>query len=99
MKVAEVSDLEPDTALPVTVGDKEVALVHTQNEYFALDGICTHAHCSLSDGDIEDGNVVCPCHGGTFDPKTGEVVFPPPPVGVPVYPVRVEGDDILIAEE
>ena len=97
-KVAQVSDVPPGTIKPVQVGDAEVALVNLDGQFYAIGDVCTHAHCSLSDGELEDGTVICPCHGGGFDVKTGEVKYAPPMVDVPVYPVKVEGNDILVAE-
>jgi len=32
---------------------------------------------------------VCPCHGGTFDAKTGQVLGGPPPSPLPSIPVHV----------
>ena len=98
-KVAQLSELPSGSLKPVTIaGGTDVCLVNLNGEVYALGDVCTHAHCSLSDGDLEDGSVICPCHGGGFDVKTGEVTFSPPMMGVPVYQVRVEGDDILVSE-
>ena len=96
-KVATVSEVPPGRMKPVTVDGTDVCLVNVNGEFYALGDTCTHAHCSISDGDLEDGSVICPCHGGGFDVKTGEVTSPPPMVGVPVFQVKVEGDDILVA--
>jgi 3-phenylpropionate/trans-cinnamate dioxygenase ferredoxin component len=98
-KVAQLSQLPSGSLKPVTTASgAEVCLVNLDGEVYALGDVCSHAHCSISDGDIEDGSVICPCHGGGFDVKTGQVTFPPPMIGVAVYQVRVEGDDIFVAE-
>ena len=38
---------------------------------YAFDDACTHAQCSLSGDEVEDGAVICPCHFASFDIGTG----------------------------
>ena len=38
----------------------------------------------------------CPLHGARFDVRTGEMLGPPAPTGVPSYKVRVEGSEIQV---
>ncbi len=66
--------------------------------FYALDDICSHAHAYLSEGDVDrdDTTVECPRHGSTFRLDTGEPVTLPATQPVRVYPVKVEGDDVLI---
>ena len=42
----------------------------------AFSAVCTHAGCTVG---YQSGELVCPCHGGVFDAKTGAVVSGPPP--------------------
>jgi nitrite reductase/ring-hydroxylating ferredoxin subunit len=64
----------------------------------AFSATCTHAGCSLvEDGDLEEGTVVCGCHGSIFDLETGEAVGPPADEPLPLYSVRVEGDEVQVA--
>jgi nitrite reductase (NADH) small subunit len=55
---------------------------------------CPHRWAPLSEGAVEDNRVVCPWHGWSFDPKTGAELTNPQG-GTTVYPVRVEGNDVL----
>jgi len=43
-----------------------------------------------------DHEVECHCHGSRFDVKTGAVRFLPATVPIKKYPLKVEGEDILI---
>jgi nitrite reductase/ring-hydroxylating ferredoxin subunit len=61
----------------------------------AFDDMCTHEECPLSDGELEGERVVCYCHSGEFDVRTGEVVKGPPDDPLPVYDLRVEGDELF----
>lgn len=97
-KVAQVGDIAPNGVKAVQLGGAGVALVNLDGQYYALGNVCPHAHCSLSDGEVEEGSLVCPCHGSAFDVRTGEVTSPPAMTPVAVYPVRVQGNDILVSE-
>jgi 3-phenylpropionate/trans-cinnamate dioxygenase ferredoxin subunit len=78
------------------VGSRRIAVARTAETYYAFDDTCTHAACSLADGDLEDGTVVCPCHYGVYDLATGDVVDGPPPFPIDVYPVRVTEGDLQV---
>ena len=75
----------PDAVLPdegalgtADVDGTTVALARVEGVLYAFQDECTHAACSLSDGDLQGRHVVCPCHLGTFDVATGAVVSGPP---------------------
>ncbi len=36
------------------------------DEFAAIDAICSHAQCTLSGLDADAGEFACPCHGSTF---------------------------------
>lgn len=78
------------------VGSRRIAVARTRGSLYAFDDLCTHAFCSLADGEIEDVTVICPCHFGQFDLATGSVLDGPPPAPVRVYPVRDAGGSIEV---
>jgi nitrite reductase/ring-hydroxylating ferredoxin subunit len=63
----------------------------------AFDDTCTHEECPLSDGDLEDGRVVCYCHSGEFDVRTGAVLKGPPEDPIPVYELREENGELSVS--
>lgn len=63
----------------VEVGGAAVAVAVVNGVPYAVDDECSHRQCSLSDGDVEGTSLICPCHGGTFDLRTGAVLAGPPP--------------------
>lgn len=79
-----------------TVGGKAIVVARAGGEVFAFGGECTHAGCALSGGTLEGTVVTCWCHGGAFDIRTGEVKSPPPDKKLPVYKVKVEGEEIWV---
>ena len=52
---------------------------------------------TLVEGELHGDVIVCPRHGARFNVKTGAVRILPDYGPMPVYQVRVEGDDVLIA--
>jgi 3-phenylpropionate/trans-cinnamate dioxygenase ferredoxin component len=74
----------------VDVRHTRIAVANVDGTYYAFDDTCTHAQCSLADGDLSGTTVTCMCHGAEFDVRTGNVLAPPAPSPVRVYRVRVE---------
>jgi len=73
-----------------------VLVYNVKGEYYATDEQCTHRECSLAEGTFLGQVVTCPCHLARFDVTTGEVLSPPAKMALPVYPVKVEGNRILV---
>ena len=70
------------------INNMDILLVNLEGTVYAMDDECSHAACSLGDGYLEDGMVECPCHGSSFDPRTGAPHSLPATKPVRVYPVR-----------
>ncbi|HXY73453.1 MAG TPA: non-heme iron oxygenase ferredoxin subunit [Actinomycetota bacterium] len=102
VEVASTADVPEGEARKVTPKGVEVALVNLGGgEYRAVGDICSHAHYFLSEGevDVEDRTIECPKHGSTFDLDTGAPKTLPATTPVPAFPVKVDGDTILIDME
>jgi 3-phenylpropionate/trans-cinnamate dioxygenase ferredoxin subunit len=67
------------------------------DEYFATDGLCTHAQVHLADGYVMGDIIECPKHNGRFNYKTGEAKGAPVCVDLRTYPVKVENGEVFIA--
>ena len=93
---AKTADLDDGEARQVVIGGREIAIYNLKGQYFATDDICTHAYASLADGYIEGERVECPLHGGCFDIKTGKAVTAPCTEDLKVYPVKIDGGNILV---
>ena len=95
-KAAHVGELSPGDKKLVLIGDERVVLANVGGSYYAVEEECTHAYGRLSMGQLYGEELMCPVHGAAFDVRTGAALSPPACEGLRVYPVRVEGDDILI---
>jgi len=100
---AAKTDQIPEGEVRKVVVDRiEIAIANLGDGVFlAVDDICSHAEASLSEGevDVDDETIECPRHGSTFDLRTGRPRTLPATMPVVTYPVKVEGDTILIELE
>lgn len=97
VRVCALDELDEDTPKRVELEGVSVALVRTEGEVFAVNDICSHANVSLSEGEVEDCQIECWLHGSSFDLRTGKPSALPATRPIPVYPVKIEGDDVLVS--
>ena len=95
-RVCSVSDVPDPGALLVDVDGVPVSVVRSDGEIYAIYDVCSHAEVSLSEGEVEDGEIECWLHGSRFDLRTGRPTSLPAFKPVPVYPVTLDGDDVLV---
>jgi 3-phenylpropionate/trans-cinnamate dioxygenase ferredoxin subunit len=96
-RACAVSDVPAEGALRVMMAGRPVCVARSGGEVYAIYDVCSHAEVALSEGEVEDGTVECWLHGSRFDLRTGKPTGLPATRPVPVYPVRVDGDDVLVA--
>ena len=96
IKVATKSELASGTSKKIEIEDKEIALFNVDGNFLAIDDTCPHRGGPLSEGFVETGVLTCPWHGWQFQLETGECITNPS-VCQTKYPVKVEGEDILIS--
>lgn len=108
--VAKVGDLAEGAMKELVIGEHEIMLARVRDKYYAADNICPHMGGKLARGKLEGTIVTCPRHASKFDLTDGRVVRwtdwtgvkasvsklfrPPRPINV--YPVKIEGDNILV---
>ena len=97
VKACALADVPDEGALGLEIGGLPVAVVRTGGELFALSDVCSHEEVPLSEGEIYDHTVECWLHGSCFDLRTGQPTGLPATEPVPVYPVKIEGDDVYVA--
>ena len=96
VKIADRSALpNPGEAREFTVSGKVICVANVDGEISAMDNVCLHRGGPLGGGVVMDGKVICPWHGWAWNPKTGEAGHNPS-AKVAVYPIKVEGDDVLV---
>lgn len=80
----------------VDVDGTKVTLTRIDGRLHAFDDTCTHAGCSLADGELEGTVVTCPCHGSRFDVTSGAVLRGPARRPVRSHVIRTDGDSVLV---
>ena len=99
VKVASVNDIPNGEALQVETNGLTLALVRTDEGVYCVQDVCTHEQAFLSEGFCEGNEIECPLHGSIFDVRTGEVKSLPATEALKTYPVKLEGDDVLVDVE
>ena len=96
IKLANKADAPAqDEAKEFTCGEKTICLANVGGRLVAMDNVCLHRGGPLGQGLVDGGKIVCPWHGWQYDPVTGAAAHNPA-AKVLVYPVKVEGEDVLI---
>ncbi|GAB4147142.1 MAG: hypothetical protein Fur0046_25290 [Cyanobacteria bacterium J069] len=82
--------------LDTQVGTAPITLVKKPDsgDLIAISRVCPHAGCTV-EWRSETTLFACPCHNSLFSP-TGEVVQGPATQPLATYPVKVEGETILV---
>jgi 3-phenylpropionate/trans-cinnamate dioxygenase ferredoxin subunit len=96
IKLTSINDAKPNSMMGVTIDNQKILLAKVNGNYYAIGDKCTHRGCQLSKGKLIGETVACPCHGSTFDLKTGNFVKGPTKNPEPKYELKVENNDILI---
>jgi 3-phenylpropionate/trans-cinnamate dioxygenase ferredoxin subunit len=96
-KAANLADLSADNIVGVDIAGTRVALYLVDGQAMATSDLCTHEECPLSEeGEVAGDEVSCLCHGSKFNVRTGAVLNPPATEPLPVYPVVVQGQDVMV---
>lgn len=98
LRLCEAKDVPAGEAHRVELGDGHVlAVYNVGNAFYATDDLCSHGAASLSEGMLEDFQILCPFHLGAFDIRTGEATAAPCHIPIHAYRVSVV-DGVLYAE-
>ena len=95
VKAAETTEVQPGDCLGVKVEGVFIGIYNIDGDYYAMNNICPHLGGVLTYGFFDDNAVTCPLHMWEFDVKTGKCLWPEQEK-LPTYPVKIEGNDILV---
>ncbi|HEX4598358.1 MAG TPA: non-heme iron oxygenase ferredoxin subunit [Burkholderiaceae bacterium] len=96
VKIASVRDLASGKMKRFDLNGERILLANVDGRICATADTCTHEDASLSAGSLRGELVRCPLHGSRFNVCTGKVMEEPAEQDLKTYPVRVEGEDVLI---
>jgi 3-phenylpropionate/trans-cinnamate dioxygenase ferredoxin subunit len=72
--VSRVDEFTPGTMKEFMVRGLPVLVARVGNEFYAVQGKCSHTGGVLARGKLEGTIVTCPKHGSRFDVRDGSVV-------------------------
>jgi 3-phenylpropionate/trans-cinnamate dioxygenase ferredoxin component len=96
LRACAAADIPKTNVIAAVVDGVELAIVRADGQYYAIEDMCSHAEIPLSEGDIEGTTIECWLHGSRFDLLTGHPTGLPATRPVPIYPVKIDGEDILV---
>jgi cytochrome b6-f complex iron-sulfur subunit len=91
-----LSDLPVGGVKVITYAGAQAIVIRTSVGIRALSLVCTHMGCIVQ-WQAGEKEFYCPCHGGRFD-QFGDVLASPPVVPLEQFPVKVEGDKVIVGE-
>ena len=88
VKAGSLAKLPPGSVMEAQVRGGTYAICNAGGEIHVLDGICPHAGGPLGQGALHGTTLVCPWHAWEFELDDALILAK--------FPVKIDGDDILI---
>lgn len=94
--IAKSEDLLPGKWIAKEIGPHSILLANINGVFYAIENVCTHEEARLSDGELEQDEIVCPRHGAHFCLRDGAAMSPPAYDPVTTFPTRVENGIVQV---
>ena len=95
LDVASTGDVPPGKAKVVVAMGREIGLFNVEGRIEAIDNTCPHSVRPIGNMEFDGNMVTCLWHGLKFNVVSGDCPEAPH-YKAKKYPVRVEGDRILV---
>jgi arsenite oxidase small subunit len=95
-KIADVTSIAVGDAIDFSFPgehDSAILIRLSETNYVAYQNACTHLRCPVF-WNKKEAEMICPCHHGKFNVKTGEPIAGPPRRPLPEIQVKVENGAI-----
>jgi Rieske Fe-S protein len=90
-RLASLDQIPPQGG--VVLAQQQIVLTRDGGDtVHGFSAICTHLGCTVDS--VENGTIMCPCHGSRFDAQTGAVRAGPATRPLPAVPVTVRGSSV-----
>lgn len=91
-------DVPDGEARRFDVESHRIAIARIGDDFYAIGDRCSHQNYSLADGWVwpDECALECPQHSSSFDLRTGKPNCFPATQPVPVYEIRLSGDDVAV---
>ena len=92
--ICNFKELEENKGRRFYVNDTDIAAIKYEGKVYILSNVCPHQLApSIYEGFVENGCVICPLHGWTFNLSNGRL--PNGGRGLESYQVKIENDKIF----
>jgi 3-phenylpropionate/trans-cinnamate dioxygenase ferredoxin subunit len=96
VRLAAVSEVPDGTSKAFEHAGHQILIARAPMGLFAVGAICSHQYTPLEGGKMKACFLFCPLHGVRFDLRDGTPAGTLTDQPIPTWPVRIEGDDILV---
>ena len=93
--VAKISEVPNFGKKVISVSGQEILLVNIKGAIYACENECPHQGSLMTAAVVKEGTISCPRHGYRFNLVNGSC-SDHPDLTLRIYPVKLDGDDILI---
>lgn len=95
VEVCSADEVKPFEGKASNVSGQDIAIFNLNSQFFAVQNACPHRGGPLAEGSLdEEGVVICPWHGYSFDVRTGKPFgFPYP---IKTFPLKIENGKIFV---
>jgi nitrite reductase/ring-hydroxylating ferredoxin subunit len=94
--VAKVNEFRDREMRQIAVEDSQILLAKIDDRFLATGAFCPHYGTPLATGILCSKKIICPWHNACFSIQDGSLLEPPALDGLPSFPVRIEGDNVLV---
>lgn len=98
-KGVRAADLADGGTIAGLVGEEEVVLARSGDEFFAVSAHCTHYHGPLAEGAVVGDTIHCPWHHACFSLRTGSALAAPAFRPLRVFTTTRDGELVRVAAE
>jgi 3-phenylpropionate/trans-cinnamate dioxygenase ferredoxin subunit len=98
IRAGSKQEIPPMGSVSVQVDEElKICVARAENgSFFALEDKCSHEDKPICGGPIHGREITCPHHASRFDLQTGKPLNLPAVMPIQTFPVKVEGDDVMV---
>ena len=96
VEIAKIDEISAGQMKGIKKDDKNILITNIAGKFYAINARCPHAGGDLSKGKLAGSIVTCPRHGSKFDVTTGKAVSGLAKQDVLSYPVKIQGNSVLM---
>lgn len=89
-------DFNENNMLEIIHENHSYLVAKVNEDYFAVDNMCSHENSELILGCLKDKTIKCSLHGSYFDLETGKPLNEPADEPIKTYPTVIKDNNICI---